>query len=223
MKILIKFPTRGRQEKFFKVLDMYYSFANNLDLIEFQISIDSDDLSMNNDEVIHKFSTYKNLKYSIGESVNKIHAVNRDIVVGDWDIILLASDDMIPKIKGYDDIIRTKMRDIYPDTDGILWFHDGNRKDLNTLCILGREYYKRFNYIYHPDYKSLWADNEFMDVANLLNKQTYFNELIIKHEHPDVGFGGRDNIHLENSKNDYIDKNLYLKRKSINFELNKNL
>jgi len=219
MKILIKFPTRGRQEKFFKVLDMYYSFANNLDLIEFQISIDSDDHSMNNDEVIHKFSTYKNLKYSIGESVNKIHAVNRDIVVGDWDIILLASDDMIPKIKGYDDIIRTKMKDIYPDTDGILWFHDGNRKDLNTLCILGREYYKRFNYIYHPDYKSLRADNELMVGGNILKKQTFIDQVIIHHEHPDWGYGGGDQIHKLNVNNNNHDMGVFMRRQKNNFDL----
>ena len=138
----------------------------------------------------------------------------------DWDIVLLASDDMIPKIKGYDTIIINKMMETYPDTDGVLWFNDGHQGNkLNTLCILGKKYYERFNYIYHPDYKSLWSDNEFMDVANLLKKQTYFSELIIKHEHPDVGYGNRDNIHVNNSKNDIIDKNLYLKRKSINFGL----
>jgi hypothetical protein len=112
MKILIKFPTRSRREKFFKVLDMYYSFANNLDLIHFQISIDEDDPTMNNDEVISKFGTYKNLTCTVGKSENKIHAVNRDIIVGDWDIVLLASDDMIPKIKGYDDIATTTENEI---------------------------------------------------------------------------------------------------------------
>jgi hypothetical protein len=219
MKILIKFPTRSRKEKFFKVLDMYYSFANNLDLIHFQISIDEDDLTMNNDEVISKFGNYKNLTCTVGKSESKIHAVNRDIIVSDWDIVLLASDDMIPKIKGYDDIVRTKMSELYPDTDGILWFNDGNRKDLNTLCILGREYYKRFNYIYHPDYKSLWADNEFMVVGNILKKQTFIDQVIIHHEHPDWGYGGGDQIHRLNSMNNNYDMQVFVRRQSNNFGL----
>ena len=220
MKILIKFPTRGRRDKFFNVLDVYYQLSENIDNIEFQITIDTDDESMNNYNVLEKLKTYKNLKYVLGFSKNKIDAVNRDITICDWDIILIASDDMIPKVKGYDNIIRNYMRELYPDTDGVLWFNDGNQGNrLNTLCILGKKYYERFNYIYHPDYTSLWADNEFMDVANLLNKQTYFNDIIIRHEHPDVGFGQRDFVHFDNIKFDYIDKGIYIKRKENNFGL----
>ena len=127
---------------------------------------------------------------------------------------------MVPKVKGYDTIIRNKMNNYTPYTDCVLWFNDGNQGDrLNTLCILGKKYYKIFNYIYHPDYTTLWSDNEFMDVANVLNKQTYFNDIIIRHEHPDVGFGQRDTIHFDNIKNDYIDKDIYLKRQSNNFGL----
>lgn len=220
MKILIKFPTRGRRDKFFNVLDIYYQLASNNDNIEFQITIDTEDETMNNNIVLSKLNTYKNLKYSLGVSKNKIDAVNRNLTIGGWDIILLASDDMIPKVKEYDDIIINKMTELYPDTDGVLWFNDGNQGvKLNTLCILGKKYYERFNYIYHPDYTSLWADNEFMDVANLLNKQTYFNDVIIRHEHPDAGFSQRDFVHDDNMKFNYIDKDIYLKRKSNNFNI----
>lgn len=220
MKILIKFPTKNRKDKFFTVLDQYYNLSENIDDIEFLITIDSDDTNMNNNETLDKLKTYKNLKYDLGFSKNKIDAVNRGIINDNYDIILVASDDMIPKVKGYDNIIRLKMQELYPDTDGVLWFNDGNQGNrLNTLCILGKKYYQRFNYIYHPDYTSLWADNEFMDVANLLNKQTYFNDIIIRHEHPDVGFGQRDFVHFDNIKFDYIDKGIYIKRKNINFGL----
>jgi hypothetical protein len=220
MKILIKFPTRNRKDKFFIVLDQYYELLENIDDIEFLITIDSDDMTMNNEETLNKLKTYKNLKYDLGFSKNKIDAVNRGIINDNYDIILVASDDMIPKVKGYDNIIRLKMQELYPDTDGVLWFNDGNQGNrLNTLCILGKKYYQRFNYIYHPDYTSLWADNEFMDVANLLNKQTYFNEVIIRHEHPDVGFGQRDFVHFDNIKYDRIDNGVYNKRKQNNFYL----
>lgn len=220
MKILIKFPTRNRKDKFFTVLDQYYNLSENIDDIEFLITIDSDDTTMNNNETLDKLKTYKNLKYDLGFSKNKIDAVNRGIINDNYDIILVASDDMIPKVKGYDNIIRLKMQELYPDTDGVLWFNDGNQGNrLNTLCILGKKYYQRFNYIYHPDYTSLWADNEFMDVANLLNKQTYFNEVIIRHEHPDVGFGQRDFVHFDNIKYDRIDNGVYNKRKQNNFYL----
>ena len=121
MKILVKFPTRNRKEKFFEVLQKYYDFASDLSKMEFLITLDDDDTSMNTPEVKQRLDNFKNLKYVFGKSNNKIHAVNRDIELGDWDIILLASDDMIPVEKGYDDNIRFNMTITYPDTDGILW------------------------------------------------------------------------------------------------------
>ena len=60
---------------------------------------------MNSPEVADIFTTFKNIKYVYGNSVSKIHAVNRDIeTVDEWDIVLLASDDMTPKVKGYDKV-----------------------------------------------------------------------------------------------------------------------
>jgi hypothetical protein len=221
MKLLIKFPTRNRKNKFFKVLKQYQNLCEDLDNTYFLITLDNDDESMTSPEISDIFNTFKNIKVVYGDSKSKIHAINRDIeLVDDWDIVLLASDDMTPKVKGYDNIIRNKMKEFYPDTDGILWFNDGHQGNkLNTLCILGKKYYDRFGYIYHPEYKSLWSDNEFMMVGNLLSKQTYFDEIIIKHEHPDCGYGVRDEIHQLNFKNENHDKLLFTMRKENNFYL----
>ena len=221
MKLLIKFPTRNRKNKFFKVLRQYQNMCEDLDNTYFLITLDNDDESMNPSDVEDIFNTFKNIKVVYGTSNSKIHAVNRDIeLVNDWDIVLLASDDMTPKVKGYDNIIRNKMKELYSDTDGILWFNDGHMGNkLNTLCILGKKYYDRFGYIYHPEYKSVWSDNEFMLVGNILGKQTYFEQVIIEHEHPDWGYGNRDEIHQNNSKNENQDKLLFTKRKDNNFYL----
>jgi hypothetical protein len=221
MKLLIKFPTRNRKNKFFTVLKQYQRLCEDIENTFFLITLDNDDDEMNSPEVVDIFSTFKNIKYVYGNSISKIHAVNRDIeTVDEWDIVLLASDDMTPKVKGYDNIIRNKMKEHYPDTDGVLWFNDGHQgNNLNTLCILGKKYYERFNYIYYPEYKSVWSDNEFMLVGNILKKQTYFDEVIIEHEHPDWGYGTNDDIHNTNHKNLNFDKNLYYNRKLINFGL----
>jgi len=201
MRLLIKFPTRNRSKKFLEVLDLYYKNLNNIDLTEFCISIDEDDTSMNNEEVLSVLDNYENLTTFISNSKSKIQAINADIEeMNNWDIVLLASDDMIPQIKGYDDIIRENMEKNYPDTDGVLWFFDGNRRDLNTLCILGKKYYDRFGYIYHPGYKSFYCDDEFTQVANRLKKQTFIDQIIIRHEHPDIP-QYRDRLDESYSKN----------------------
>ena len=222
MKLLIKFPTRGRKNKFFSTLDKYYEYCKNIDNMDFLISLDEDDNEMNNTEVLKKLSNYKNIKVVIGLSKSKIDAVNRDLnnYNKHWDVVLLASDDMIPTIKGYDDIIRDNMMFNYPDTDGILFFNDGFQGNkLNTLCILGKKYYERFNYIYHPDYKSCWSDNEFMVVGNILKRQSYIDQVIIRHEHPDWGYGKNDFVHQKNVSDFNYDLNVYNTRKNINFGL----
>jgi hypothetical protein len=221
MKLLIKFPTRNRKNKFLLTLRKYYNFLSKKHNVYFLITMDEDDHEMNNDDVREILNSYENLKYFYGNSKTKIEAVNNDLdKIEDWDIVLLASDDMIPVVKNYDEVIIEKMKEFYPDTDGVLWFNDGYQgKKLNTLSILGKKYYDRFGYIYNPEYKSVWCDNEFMSVADILKKQTYIEDVIIKHEHPDYGFGKRDIIHTTNLKNESSDKKTFLDRKSINFNL----
>lgn len=216
MKLLIKFPTRSRPNKFLFVLNTYIRLLDDKET-EIIVSCDTDDITMNQDYIKEVLDEHKNVKLFFGDNKSKIQAINADINT-DFDIILLASDDMIPIVKGYDTIIKEKMKEHYPDTDGVLWFNDGYLGDkLNTLCILGKKYYDRFGYIYNPEYIAVWSDNEFMDVANLLKKQKYFSEVIIQHQHPDFGHGKRDEIHALNSKFESHDRELYTKRKLINF------
>lgn len=183
--ILVKFPSRSRPQKFLSTIKGYIANANNIDNIEFIISIDDDDSSMSG--VKEELKEHRNIYVYSGAYSNKVGAINRDMdkALSDWDILVLASDDMIVQIQGWDDILRSEMEECFPDMDGVLWHNDGYvAMRLNTMCILGKRYYDRFGYIYHPEYTSLWCDNLFTDIANILGKQKYFPEVLFKHEHP---------------------------------------
>lgn len=240
MKILYKYPTRERPLKFAKCLDQYYRLMDSDSDYEFVVTVDNDDPEMNNPEVIRFLNNVPKLTYRFGDSKTKIEAINADIPDTDWDILVLISDDMIPEVENFDNIIRKKMTEHFPDTDGVLWFFDGWRKDLNTLCILGRKYYDRFGYIYHPDYKSFWCDAEFTEVANKLGKQVYIDQIIIRHLHPDIvmqdketyekfaaflpeytnqGSFGHDLLWKKNGALDKIDNDIYDRRKTRGFDL----
>lgn len=217
MKLVIKFPTRGRSSKFLLTLKKYIDYLDDKST-QIIVTCDNDDEDMKQPHIKEVLSNYSNVKIFFGDNKSKIEAINANLTGIDFDIVLLASDDMIPVKKGFDTIIKESMEKHYPDTDGVLWFNDGYQgKKLNTLSILGKKYYNRFGYIYHPEYISVWCDNEFMNVGNILGKQTYFDEVIIQHQHPDWGFGGRDQIHHLNSKNERHDRELYNKRKQNNF------
>lgn len=160
------------------------------------------------------------------ETKGKIAACNSKIdeYDGPWDILMLISDDMIPKVKGWDQIIIDDMTKYYPDTDGVLFYNDGhNGRKLNTLAIMGRKYYERFGYIYNPKYKSLFADNEFMEVADALGKQTYIDRVIIEHQHPFYYPEKNDDLYRKNNGYYLQDKLTYERRKANGFYLSKNL
>lgn len=221
MRILYQFPTRSRVEKFFNTLDIYYNMIADIDNSIFHIVISDDDESMNNDAILVKLSEYKNLTYSVTNEANtKINACNYGVSKFDFDIVVLVSDDMIPQAHGFDYTIRLKMAENFADLDGVLWFFDGYAKFLCTLSILGKKYYDRFNYIYHPDYTSLWCDNEFMEVAKRLNKLKQFEECIIKHEHfvwnKQVE---NDTLYQKNEAYYRIDEQVYKNRLIKNFDL----
>ena len=216
--LLVKLPTRSRPEKFFNTLDQYYKLLSGKRNVNFLITCDNDDITMNNDEVKARLSLYKNLTIKYGNHKSKIEAINADLNSDEFQIVLLASDDMIPVSNGYDDIIIDKMTNTFPDFDGIVWFDDGVQGNrLNTLCILGFTYYNRFGYIYNPEYKSLWCDTEFTMVGNMLNKQKYFDQVIIKHDHHSVTGTGNDELYNINERYESADRTIFNLRQSKNF------
>lgn len=190
-KLLIKLPTRSRPEQFFSCLNKYYENLSNTIDYRFLITCDTDDPTMNNSRVITRLSKYKNLDYSFGKSVSKVDAYNRDINnYSDFDVLVVTSDDLVPIQKNYDIIIRDKMLQYFPDTDGVLQFYDGNIENscqLNTYPIIGKKYYDRFKYVYHPFYKSVFCDDEVTCISHAFGKCAEFSQILLfAHCHPSV-------------------------------------
>jgi hypothetical protein len=199
------------------MLEKYYALLRDVNF-EFIISCDVDDASMNNPEIIARLDSYPFLRYFFSENKSKVEAINNNMEGLQFDVLLLASDDMEPVKEGYDKIIKDKMNEFYPDTDGVLWFNDGFQKgNLNTLVIMGKAYYDRFNYIYHPSYKSLYCDLEFTAVSGLLNKSKYFDEVIIKHVQYSIVKEEPDALYIRNDMLKTDDLAVYQERRMNNF------
>jgi hypothetical protein len=170
--------------------------------------------------------TYKTAWSEIyyGNNSSKIQAVNADLatVPWEWQIVVVVSDDMVPQVKGYDDVLRTHMLANFADTNGILWVNDGAQGNkLNTITIMGRAMYDSFGYLYHPAYKSLFCDTEFTDLCkgSLASKCTYIPYMLIKHEHPGTGFADRmDALYLKNQAFWDEDMYTYISRKTYAYD-----
>ena len=219
MIVLVKLPSRGRPQQLLDVLRLYVNNAHDMSKMFFMITLDSDDSTADIDIINSLTAVHPNVSVHVGVSGTKIKAVNRDMDMAPYfDILLATSDDMIPIVSGYDEIIRTAMYKHYPSTDGVLWFNDGFQGNgLNTLPIMGRKYYQRFGYIYNPLYKTLWCDKEFTDVSIRLGRQTYFPQVIIEHRHFVNGKAAVDETYIKNNAGAEEDTELYNSRKKIKY------
>ena len=221
---MLKCPTRSRPKKVTATLSSYVRLANHPEHLGIAVSCDEDDASMRNvfelDSMI-KRCAWSRIFYSPNRSKIQACNANMDEVDWNWDIVVLVSDDMIPQIKGYDDIIRNHMRSRFPDTNGLLWFNDGAQGEkLNTLCIYGREFYKSQGFIYNPEYMSLFCDTELTDQCRkeYANRCLYVPYCIIRHEHPGTGYGGMDALYATNQRYWTQDMMTYIRRKTYAYD-----
>jgi|GEM_PF-349681 len=221
-RLLVKIPTKSRPEQLLKNLDIYYKKLSGNTDCHFLISCNADDDTMNNAAIIEQLSCYKNLSVRFGDIKNKIDAYNRDIdeFIDSFDILVVASDDMIPVKQGYDQIIANYMLKFFPDYDGTLHFFDGHvGQATNTMPVIGKKYYQRFGYIYYPEYQSMYCDNEFTLVAKILKKEAYINELVVEHLAPAWGKAYQDDLYRHNNGMVTQDESLFKERQARFFDL----
>ena len=218
--ILFKLATRSRPEKARASINNIIENCTS-DNFTILVSADFDDDTMKNFSYVHS-----NVTIVYGISKSKIDAINRDMdVAPKFDILINTSDDMVFQVKGFDNIIR---QDFAGNLDQFIHYSDGNQKEnISTMSIMGVDYYKRFNYIYHPDYKSLWCDAEATDVSVMLGKYRYMgdNKILFKHLHPAWGLAPTDAQYQKTEAPEMWDHDykVILERKARQYDLPKHL
>lgn len=206
--IFYNFASRSRPEKLKACLENIrnVSASENYDVV---IKIDS------NDPADYSWLDVQEYAVMRGLSRNKVHAINRDIDPTGYDIIVNMSDDMWFIKEGFDNVIRQ-----HCGPDDFVHFPDGavNEK-LCTMSIMGVDYYNRFGYIYHPDYTSLWCDNEAQEVAQKLGRYKYVPEHIFEHRHPAFGKAQTDAQYRKTESYYHQDRIVFNIRKQKGFPI----
>jgi len=218
-KILFKFPSRSRPARFFETLDNIHAMVADKDHHKVVCTLDIDDTTMYNAEVIKQLSGYENTVAMFGKSKSKIDAFNRDMEdIQDWDIVVAISDDMRFIIHGFDEIIREGFRCVAPDFDALLHYPDQDAKHIiPVLYIAGRKYFERDLFIYNPIYWSLFCDNESKRVAEIRGKYYYMGIQLVNHLNPAYGHLPRDE-QFNNQQDQWgHDERMYNRREATNF------
>ncbi len=221
MRVLIKFPTRGRPQQFLTTLRGWLDQAADPSRIAVLVSYDTDDATMTPEIIAQAEALHPACVCVGGKSKSKIEACNADVNghATDWDILLMVSDDVWCRRQGWDDLLRKRMAEHYPDTDGVLWNHDGTKqREVMTISCIGRKYYERERAIYHASYFSFFCDNEATDLARSRGRITFFEAGIATHEHPAWQGGMKpDALYKKNNAFWKQDEANYHHRKQLGF------
>lgn len=210
--ILLKYPTRQRPRLFKSTLRRYIDTAGMP--MRIVVTIDKDDIAMNN-RVMRDWIKERGADIDISPARGKITAINSGIPTDDWSILVLASDDHVPVSEGWAERI---MADMPSDGDALLWYKDIHQDRICLMPVMGRRYYDRFGYIYHPAYVSLWCDNEQTEVARALGKLIQPDVELFRNESADWGGSIRtDALYRKNNAYYKIDRETYERRKLLNF------
>lgn len=228
-RILIKYPSRDRPDLFKeRVLDWqkkaYYprSFV-------WVFTFDENDASMNNDEMRQwiKDSVVGESHIHYGTHRGKIHAINDNVndhidTMEDIDIVMICSDDMVCNELYWDTLIGDEFDTHGPDGDFALHMNDGVQgRRLCTLSCMGVKYYRKFGYLYHPDYESCFADDEYTQIMWSQRRAAYIDEVWFRHKW--VGFDGGDRLHQHNHAVMQKDQPVFELRAKYGFPANKSV
>lgn len=214
------FPSRSRPEKFYAAIDNITELCASKSF-EIIAVLDFDDIMYQHDNLIKIQSLPENVHCYFGNSTGKIHSCNREVdkISDEAQIIVLWSDDTKATKHGFDNEIRKEYSEGFI---GLLHYPDGfQNRNIVTLPIMHRKYLQLHKYIYHPDYESLYADDEMTAVARLRGLYRFVDKTLIKHEHYRAGYGQPDELMLRNDNSEmYIrDKAVFDCRKAINFDI----
>ena len=214
MLIHYNFATRNRPQKMAKAINTIIDLSTDKNYT-IGLTIDDDDSTTLNSHQLADILQLGQIKLNPGRSNCKVHAINRGMAGWIGDIAVNMSDDMRFIKRGFDgDIIQA----FQGEGDQFVHFPDGRvNKILPTMSIMGRSYYERFNFIYHPDYHSLWCDNEAMDMAQQLGRYKFIDLQIFSHEHPSWTGEPADDLLMHTESFFEIDQETYKRRSKLGF------
>lgn len=132
-------------------------------------------------------------------------------------VLLAISDDSEPMYH-WNVALFNVMPEGWMDDPWVIHVNDGLSK-LCTLPVMTRAWYEARGYLYHPDYTSMFNDEELTEHATLLGQLHDAPKLLFRHAHWINNLRPRDKIDDIHSSTDRFNTNkaLFLKRKAAGF------
>lgn len=206
MNILVKIASRERPGKLLEVVEAYRNAAAGP--VRILVSLDHDDHVMQEhaNELRHP-----QVEVRWGTRSTKIGAINRDVKAFEWDVVVVGADDMVP-VADYDRIIARRLGGDASRPVAI-WCPDGRQNRICTVPAMTRAYFNLDGYLFHPEYKSYYPDDEWTEKAIARNMLLRIDEPMFRHDHPFFVRAGNDRLYDFNRQFKREDRETYIRRK----------
>jgi len=202
MKISIIHPSRSRSEIANKVRTEWLDKADSD--IEYIFSLDFDDIQ----------ATKYDGNCIFNHNRSAIDAINRGSEIATGDLFIVVSDDFSCP-EHWDTLLLEALKG---KSDYCVKTQDGLQPTLMTLPIMDRVYYERFDYIYHPDYRHMFCDQEMTAVAHMLGRAITL-PILFPHNHYTTGKFERDAITARNNATWGQGERVFNERLKFNFDI----
>lgn len=174
-KFTLIHPTRGREQQAIGTRSEWFHAAQDPYAVEHVFGIDSDDKN--------GLTALGNYRHAISDVPNTVGATNAAAKQSHGKILVYISDDIKP-CKNWDALIWQALGE-HVDKPLVLAVSDGHRTDgMMTVNVCTRARYEHQGYFFHPDYESMYADNDW--TARALKDKCVVDgrHIILRHDHP---------------------------------------
>lgn len=207
MEISIIHPSKSRAQKSFETISEWIKRCNNVNSIEIILSLDADDPQISEYKLLYE-GIKCNKIISVLPNKSSVEAINQAALLTTGKILMVVSDDTTAPTSWDMRILN------YTDkkTDWVLKVRDGLQNKIITLPIFDRAYYNRDKYVYHPNFKHLFSDTWFSDLA-YARKRVIVKNVRFPHRQYSIIGTEPDEINLKNNATYESGKKTYLELK----------
>ena len=176
MRLSLIHPSRQRVARAESALLEWTSKCSGLHDIEYILSVDADDPEL---PAYQSLANRHHVALIAAPNRTMVEAVNRGASASTGELLVLASDDF-----GCPDGWDRALADVAGGRPDIaIHVSDGYENRILTLPVVGRDLYTRLGYLFHPAYRSMFADDDLTDVARRANALVDARHLLFPHRH----------------------------------------
>lgn len=188
MKFSLIHPSRNRVARAEDAVREWTSRFSGVHECEHIMSVDADDPQMDGYAAL---AARHGLRLVVGHNRTMVEAVNRGAEHATGDLLIVVSDDF--GCPAAWDVALAAVAD--GALDRAVLVDDGLGARIMTLPIIGRAFYARQGYVYHPAYISMFADDDLTAVARRDGLLVDATHLVFPHRHFSAALSASDDTY----------------------------